>query len=93
MFTSLLSRLSNSRIQTRPRPSYLHASDSELGQRSAHLGRRRLQVLAAGDDFDQQRVVVRRDDGALEGRGTVQTDPHAFAAAEYLVGEKRREER
>lgn len=68
--------------------SYLDPSDSELGQGSAHLGGRRLQVLPAGDDFDQQGVVMRGDHGPLEGRGAVQTDAHALAASEHLTGER-----
>lgn len=36
------------------------------------------------DDFDHQRVVVRRDDGAGEGRSRVETDSHAFSRAEHF---------
>lgn len=65
--------------------SYLDPAHPELGQGSTHLGRRRLQVFPAGDDFDQQGVVMWGDDGSLEGRGAVQTDPHALTTAEDLV--------
>lgn len=68
--------------------SYLHPAHPELSQGSTHLGRRRVQVFPAGDDFDQQGVVMWRDDGALEGRGAVQTDPHALTTAEDLMGNR-----
>lgn len=47
-------------------------------------------VLAVGDDFDQQGVVVGRDDGPLEGGSVVQADAHALPAAEHLQGEAGR---
>lgn len=78
---------------TRGWTSYLDPSHSELGQRSAHLGGRCLQVLPAGDDFDQQGVVVRWNDSALEGGGAVQTDAHAFTASEDLRGNRTEEQR
>lgn len=70
-----------------PADSHLHASDSELGKGSAHLRGGRGVVLAVGDDFDQQGVVVGGDDGALEGRGVVQADAHSLPAPEHLRGE------
>lgn len=66
--------------------SYLHPSDSEFSQGSAHLRRRSLQVLPTGDDLNQQRVIVRRNHSPLECRGAVQTDSHAFATSEDLTG-------
>lgn len=78
---------------TRGWTSYLDPSHSELGQRSAHLGGRCLQVLPAGDDFDQQGVVVRWNDSALEGGGAVQTDAHAFTASEDLRGNRTEEQK
>lgn len=71
--------------------SYLDPSYSELGQGSAHLGRRCLQVLPAGDDFNQQGVVVWRNDSSLEGRGAIQTDAHAFTTSEDLTGNRTNE--
>ena len=67
-----------------PADAHLHASDSELGKGSAHLRGGRGVVLAVGDDFDQQGVVVGGDDSALEGRGVVQADAHALPAPEHL---------
>lgn len=64
--------------------SYLDPSHSKLGQGSAHLGGGCVQVLSTGDHFHKQRIVVGRDDGALEGRSAVQTDSHAFATTEDL---------
>lgn len=66
-FSTPFARSISKREDTRRDPPYLHPSDPELGQGSAHLGGRRLQVLPAGDDFDQQGVVMRGDHGPLEG--------------------------
>lgn len=68
--------------------SYLDPSHSELSQGSAHLGRCCLQVFPAGYDFNQQGVVMWRNDSSLEGRGTIQTDSHAFTAPEDLIGNR-----
>ncbi|TNN53238.1 hypothetical protein EYF80_036529 [Liparis tanakae] len=76
--------------ERRGRLTYLDPSHPELGQGSAHLGSCRLQVLPAGDDLHQQGVVVRRNDGALEGGGAVQTDAHALAGTEDLEGTEQR---
>lgn len=64
--------------------SHLHASDSELGQGSAHLGGRCGVVFAVGDDFDQQGVVMGGDDSPLEGRSVIQADAHALPTPEHL---------
>lgn len=73
--------------QAGPAASHLHASDSELGQGSAHLGGGRGVVFAVCDDFDQQGVVVGGDDSPLEGGSVVQADAHALSAPEHLRGE------
>uniref|UniRef100_A0A2D4EVF9 Uncharacterized protein n=1 Tax=Micrurus corallinus TaxID=54390 RepID=A0A2D4EVF9_MICCO len=62
----------------------LDSPDAELGQSPAHLGGCRGVVFAVGDDLHQERVVVRGDDGSLEGRGTVQADAHPLATSEDL---------
>ena len=60
----------------------LDAADAELSQGAVHLGRRGGQVARMGNHLDQQRVVVRRDDGAGESGRSIQTDSHSFARAE-----------
>ena len=72
-------------------PPHLDPAHSELRQRPVHLGGGGGQVVAAGDDLDQQGVVVRGDDGSLEGGRAVQTDAHPLAATEDLRTEERRE--
>ena len=59
----------------------LDAADSELLERAEQLGARGRMVLGVRDDLDEQRVVVRRDDGAGEGVGRVDANAHALAAA------------
>lgn len=49
------------------RQSNLDATDTELRKGTAHLGGCGLEVLAAGDDLDQEGVIMGRDDSTLEG--------------------------
>lgn len=64
--------------------SHLDTPNSELLERSDHLGSCIRVVPRMGDDLDEQGVVVGRDDGAREGRGRVQTDAHALARTEHF---------
>lgn len=64
--------------------SYLDPSHSELSQGAAHLRGSRVQVLSAGDDFHQQRVIVGWNNGTLEGWGAVQADAHTLTTPEDL---------
>lgn len=78
------------RRQAEPPASHLHASDSELGQGSAHLGGSRGVVFAVGNDFDEQGVIMWRDDSPLECRRIIQADAHALSAPEHLWAEVSR---
>lgn len=73
-----------SRRQAAPTASHLYTSDPELGKGSAHLGGSCRVVLAVGDDFDEQGVIVWGDDSPLEGRRVIQADAHALSAPEHL---------
>ena len=59
----------------------LHAADTEFLQAAQHLGHRDGMVQAPGGGLNQQRIIVRGDDGTREGIARVQTDAHAAAAA------------
>ncbi|PAV58836.1 hypothetical protein WR25_08844 [Diploscapter pachys] len=64
--------------------SHLDTSNSELLERSDHLGSCIRVIPRMGDDLDEQGVVVGRNDGAREGRGRIQTDAHSLARTEHL---------
>ena len=42
------------------------------------------------NDFDEKRIVIRRDDGSGEGGSSVQPDAHSFTAAEYFYAARIR---
>ena len=65
--------------------SNLDASDPEFLHGAKHLGACSLVVARMRDDLDEQRVVVRADEGARESRGAVQADAHALCTPEHLA--------
>jgi len=64
--------------------SHLDTPNSELLERSDHLGGCIRVIPRMGDDLDEQGVVVGRNDGARKGGGRVQTDAHSLARTEHL---------
>ena len=80
--TSIQSIVTSS--STPPQQTHLDSSDSKFDEGSKHLSARPLVVLIVSYDFDEQRVVIRGDDGARKCRGTIQTDSHALPTPEHL---------
>lgn len=56
----------------------LNTANAELAKSSVHFRAARLQVLRVRNHLDQQRVVVRGDDGPRETGSAVQPDAHAL---------------
>ena len=56
---------------------HLHAADAEFLQAALHPTRRIDEAATARRHLHQQRVVIRRDDGAREGGPRVEPDAHA----------------
>jgi hypothetical protein len=59
----------------------LDAADAEFAQGAAHAVEGDLVAVSAGDDLHEHRVVERRDDGAGETGGAVETDSEAAGRA------------
>ena len=61
-----------------------HAAHAELAQRAVHAVDGFVRVASARGDFDQQRVVERRDDGAVVGGAGIK--PYARARCAAVAG-------
>jgi len=64
--------------------TYFYTTHSEFSKRSVHFGTTAWQIACTGNDFDEERIVVWRNDGSSVSRGRIQPNAHALSRSEYF---------